>query len=151
MSSATKTIQALCAVMLLATWPSEARIGETELEIVKRYGPVLKRSSLSELPVTFHRFKEWIVLVTYVNDRSATEVIQGKSEITETAALAMASAIVGRTNWAKARSVRPDTIWVSGDSQATLEQKPAAWSLTIETKAFDAAVRVNEKKRSAGF
>jgi len=69
-----KTPVLVVAFMATLTCLAFARIGETESEIVKRYGkPIVSRLSEDGLPQRVYSFKGLVITVEFFNDKSSVE------------------------------------------------------------------------------
>lgn len=153
----------IIAFFLLVGLTTFARLGETDVEIAKRYGPVQKRTTESTNEWNgFYIFKDYHVFVTYSNNVSVCETISPAPKRTMSAeeVSALMKSVGGTGEWQKDKSRFDPTTdyWVHTKTRSravlmrTVGEAPA---LMIMTAAYDAKTtsdyKRKEKSKASGF
>jgi len=112
-----KTLVVLAVVLLviLTVGQAHGRLGDTEQQLIARYGAPANVSTNDGLRSVTFRFKEYWVQARLREGRSVAEFAYLRSRearFTEDAALAIASQIAGATNWSEASSGLWEKTWV---------------------------------------
>lgn len=142
---------AIFACVFLAGLTAQARLGETNVDVAKRYGPVLKRVEISTNEWSgIYSFKEYDVVVVYSNQVSIAEVINPKAKraIGFDEAKALIESVGGPGKW----TTLIGTVWVNDDTKARaqIDFVNDRSVLTVMTRGyFDASVAESKAREKA--
>lgn len=145
----------ICVGMMMVAWMASARLGETQLELVARYGKVVQTNAHPDRLVLYWDFKGREVCVILRDGKSVSEVVTAAStrdEISLDQAKAIATNISGVTNWAKAET---DRMFAEAymdpkgqDVGFVLEHAPLKRSTVIVTTKKELERRAQDRKKS---
>lgn len=98
-------------------WTAQARLGETEEQLAKRYGVVVKVETNGEMKTLDFNFGEYLIVAKCRGGKSVAELAYLKKkgvDFAEDVALAVAAKMTGSTNWIVLNSEAWEKTWVTG-------------------------------------
>jgi hypothetical protein len=109
-----KTLIAMLLVLVGVS--AEGRLGETNVEVAKRYGAVTRRENLStnEWRGTYN-FRGFVVEVSFSNNVSMAETVLAKRKLTAEEKEALISTIGGDGKWSKIPLLDQ---WINAETKA---------------------------------
>jgi hypothetical protein len=149
-------------LLLALCLPALARLGESNVEIRQRYGPVLKRIEQgTNTWMGCYMFKEYTVGVVFKNNVSQCEILQPveQRKFTDDEADALLAGIAGKGKWIKDSGIMfMKQAWTNPEirAKAEVEDKPLGASvLTVMSIEFindaDEKQKAEDKKKAEGF
>ena len=153
------TVIVLIALFVAAT--SHARLGETNVQICNRYGPVQKR--VEDGTNEWHAgylFKDYVIVVSYTNNVSQCELVSrtDRAHFSDEERDALMKNIGGAGNWKMAWTGADFQTWTNSASAALAREvkgTDGSDMLTVMTADFavrdELARQKKEKAKADGF
>jgi hypothetical protein len=148
----------IVAILLFTAGSAQARLGETNVDVAKRYEAVQSREQLStnEWRGVF-RFKEYKIIVEFSNNVSVAEFVYPGRKFTEVESQALIESI-GEGKWSKLPLLSE---WINTDTKAAARVDRVAVGkdvLTVASRAYinkqaeqAAEQKRKEKAKADGF
>jgi hypothetical protein len=157
-------MRVLALVFILVSLPALARLGETNVQIMQRYGPVQKRyDDGTSLWHAGYLFKDYAILVYYTNNISQAECVSPVSArtISDDEREELMKNIGGSGNWASDQGhlqFGPDC-WTNSNGAVAvmagiLADTPYSYSvLTVGTRSYfeQMVAKHKQKDEASGF
>jgi hypothetical protein len=153
-------MRVLALALILVSFPAVARLGETNVQIMQRYGPVQKRyDDGTNLWHAGYVFKDYTIIVYYMNNISQAESVSSVSAraISDDERDVLMKNIGGAANWASDQGhlqFGPDCWTNSNGAVAIMANTPDSYSmLTIGTRSFFQQMVEKQKQKdgTSGF
>jgi hypothetical protein len=153
-------MKVLALALILVSLPALARLGETNDQIMQRYGPVLKRyDDGASLWHAGYLFKDYAVIVYYSNNISQAESVvhMATHAIGDDEREALMENIGGGAHWASDQGhlqFGPDCWTNSNGAMAVMVKTPHNYStLTVGTRSFfqQMVEKQKQKDEASGF
>lgn len=148
-------------ILMASALPAWARLGESNTEIYRRYGAVLKRYPSADTNYwdASYKFKEYVVLVTYSNNVSCCESVRPieARHISSEECKVLMQSVGGEGQWSTEQKRFDSQVWKNAalGRWALLSDEGSGAFVTIMTDSFltkqIAEGKLKERSKAAGF